>query len=163
MKKFPLSYIFNAVLNTHKKYVFIGGHPVDTRSPKYRRFKQWFDVDKLYCFSCHKKATHFKQIRCKGAGSIYKPSGQPKYTLKLYSDDDIFFTFDHWYPRWFLKYYNLKNTITNQVPMCLPCNKEKYGVIPFVGRYNKTFYIPQLEEKDEQRSTYNWGYSFPSL
>lgn len=161
-KQIQLSYAFNAVINTHKKYVFIGGHPVDTRSPKYKRFKQWFDEDKLYCFACHKKATHFKLVKCKGDGNIHKPSGQIKQTLKLYSDDDTVFTFDHWYPRWFLKYHNLKNTINNQVPMCKTCNREKWGVLPFAGRYNKTFYIPRLEEKNEQRSTYNWGCSCTS-
>lgn len=148
-RNFQLQYIFDKVTLTDKNYVFIDGHPVDTRSPKYNRFKYWFEFDQLYCFSCLKEATHFKLVKCKGDGSIHKPTGQIKHTLKLYSVYDTVFTFDHWYPRWFLKYNNLKNTITNQVPMCKQCNREKWGVLPFAGRFNKTFYVPALEEKNE--------------
>jgi len=134
------------LLNNDEDYIFIDGHLIDTRRPKYQNYKQWYKYNKLHCFSCLKKATHFKLLKTKGDGSIYKKTGEIKYTLNLYSDDNTLFTFDHWYPMWFLKQHNLKNTMNNKVPMCQNCNTEKAGKLPLAGLFNKTFYLPKLEK-----------------
>ena len=143
---FQLKEIFDIIINSSDQYIFINGHPIDRRSKKYKLYYYWFDLNKLHCFSCLKEATHFKLLKTRGDGSIYKKTNKRKYTLKLYSNDNTVFTFDHWYPRWFLKDNNLTNHRSNQVPMCYECNQEKWGKLPFAGRYNKMFYIPFLGE-----------------
>lgn len=102
--------------NKHKHYIFIDGHPVDISRPKYKLYKEWNDINLLFCFSCLKSATHFQLVKTKGEGSIYK-DGSLKYTLKLKGDNEISFTLDHWYPKTFLKNNNLQ-AFSNKVPMC---------------------------------------------
>lgn len=137
--------VFDMLENNNESYIFIKGHPVDTRRSKYENYKFWFELDKLHCFSCLKRATHFKLVKCKGARNIHKQTGKHKYTLKLYSYDDTIFTFDHWFPRWFLKKYKVQNIMENNVPMCRKCNEKKDTTIPFLGLYKETFYLPALQ------------------
>lgn len=145
---FQLNYIFDSIDLRHSShYIFINGHPVDMRNPKYNIFKYWYDQNKLFCFSCLKKITHFKLTPCKSDGSIHKKTGKRKHFLSFYADDGTLFTIDHWYPKSMLKKYYYQNSNNNKVPMCKECNREKDQTIPKFGRYGKTLYVPILKHK----------------
>jgi len=141
-----LNYWFHLIEITPSPYILLCGHHINRRNPKYKIYRSWYNQQKLYCFSCLKEATHFKIKKCKENELIDKKSGQQKYFVALYADDDTMFTLDHWFPKWFLKRYNYIQSNKNLVPMCISCNEEKANTIPTFGRYNKSVYVPILRQ-----------------
>lgn len=142
--KFMFEEVKQMILYSYSNYIFILGHPVDTTVRKYAKYFEFFDKGEDQCFICGKKIDHFKLIKTNGAGSIHKPTGLIKYTLKPYTEDNIPITIDHWYPKSFLKHYKLKTNFDNHIVMCRDCNKEKENIIPLAGWYKSKFRIPEL-------------------
>src|SRR4030043_1719342 len=96
------------LLSSVEDYIFIDSHPVDTRNSKYNILKTWYNRHQLYCFACDKKASHFELKQCKGHGNIHKETKKIKYYLNLCLDDGAVISLDHWYPKAFIKKYDLK-------------------------------------------------------
>jgi 5-methylcytosine-specific restriction endonuclease McrA len=135
-----IAFIINHLTSQGKDYVIFKGHPIDSRNRKFKIWRKLLNEDQLRCHSCKTKVAEIRLVKCKGAGSIYKPNGQIKHTFKLYNNKGIEMTIDHLIPKSFLRRNGLSwNMLDNLVLMCQPCNKFKGDSIPYNWRemYNR--------------------------
>jgi hypothetical protein len=133
--KSKIDHVLNNLLATDEKYIFVDGHPVDTKRNKYRIWRQWFNSGKLKCVCCGTETASIKLVKCRGGlkGGAVHESGKIKHTFILYAKNSWPMTLDHWIPKWFLK---KKTSLDWKIPgnlvlMCRKCNEVKADMVPF--------------------------------
>lgn len=113
-----------------QKYIFVDGHPVDTRAKKYKKYRRLFRKHELKCKCCGAEPKGFRFIPCVSDGWLHEESGRRKYTFMLVDENNKPMTFDHWIPQWFLRKEKLRSKKENFVLMCRRCNEFKGKMVP---------------------------------